>query len=535
MSFSINNPDPDPDKEQKADLSLCIICQEKNDEDLVEKPNSHEKTLESIKEWATYGERKYVRSRDKLSFYSLEDLKEKSSWHRSCYKNTVHSGMLKRAKERYERHLEGPNEMRRKSSITVEDSQQITRSKTIPYDKNVCFFCEGDAGYRQSLHSVLTSSAGESLRAAIEMSSNDKLRVKLSSAIDPSDAHAIDIKYHGKCWVNHVTSVLRRGKSQAPAVSTDQPVSHRASKAAAQIEFLTMVENTLRNGTILTMSKLQEGYESILEANNVENPTCTRKVLKQLIQNEIQGAEFHRPKRVNESERVTIKSTRDFAIQQSEGSIDVSDQEMKTLFEAAKFLRRSISQCKNWVFTGSFQDLNSNHLPQELYSFCRWLISGPSTDINASNKSNEIHKRAMSLAQTAVSMFLTDRQKSNTKSKVIKSSRDMPQQLAVGLALRQSIRSKEIVNMLHGFGMSVEYNRLLRIEAQIEQSVLERMNQHGGMYLPDNVDFAKDTHDGKHTLHGTAVAIYQKTDPRDTTPQIRLVNKLFQLLNISLI
>ena len=64
------DPDPDPDKEQKADLSLCIICQEKNDEDLVEKPNSHEKTLESIKEWATYGERKYVRSRDKLSFYS---------------------------------------------------------------------------------------------------------------------------------------------------------------------------------------------------------------------------------------------------------------------------------------------------------------------------------------------------------------------------------------------------------------------------------------------------------------------------------
>ena len=31
-------------------------------------------------------------------------------------------------------------------------SQQITRSKTIPYDKNVCFFFEGDAGYRQSLH-----------------------------------------------------------------------------------------------------------------------------------------------------------------------------------------------------------------------------------------------------------------------------------------------------------------------------------------------------------------------------------------------
>ena len=222
----------------------------------------------------------------------------------------------------------------------------------------------------------------------------------------------------------------------------------------------------------------------------------------------------------------------------SEVSIDDSDQEMKTLFEAAKFLRRYISQCKNWVFTGSFEDLNSNHLLQELYSFCRWLINGPSTDINADNKSNEIHKRAMSSAKTVVSMFLTDQQKSHTNSKVIKSSRGMPQQLAVGLALRQSIRSKEIINMLHSFGMNVEYNRLLRIEAQIGQSVLEHMNQHGRMYLPensvknrhlffaiDNVDFAEDTHDGKHTLQGTAIAIYQKMDPRDTTPQIRLVNK----------
>lgn len=138
--------------------------------------------------------------------------------------------MLRRAKERYERHLEGPNLTRRKSAEVAEDSHQMTRSKTAPYDKNVCFFCEGSAGYRQTLHNVSTSSAGESLRAAIQMSSNDKLRVKLSSAIDPSDTHAIDIKYHKKCWVNHVTSELRRGKSQA-AASTNE----RASKAAAQI------------------------------------------------------------------------------------------------------------------------------------------------------------------------------------------------------------------------------------------------------------------------------------------------------------
>ena len=223
----------------------------------------------------------------------------------------------------------------------------------------------------------MTSSAGESLRAAIDMSSNDKLRVKLSSAIDPTDACGIDIKYHGKCWVNHVTTVLHPGKSQAHTASTHQAVSQRASKAAAQIEFLAMVENTLKNGTIRTMLKLQEAYESILEANYVENPTCTRKVIKQLIQDEIQDeiqdGEFHRPKRVNEPERVTIKSTCDFAIQQSEDNpydsednpydsednpYD-SDQEIKILFDAARFLRRSINNCQNWVFTVSFEQQTS--------------------------------------------------------------------------------------------------------------------------------------------------------------------------------
>ena len=297
-----------------------------------------------------------------------------------------------------------------------------------------------------------------------------------------------------------------------------------------------MIENTLRTGTILTMSEVQEGFESTLEANNVQDPTCTRKVLKQLIQSEIPDVEFHRPKKVNESERVSIKSTRNIAIQQSENaSIGDRHEEMKTIFDAATLLRKSINQCKNWVFTGSFEDLNSEHLPQELYSFCRWVLHGQNTEINGEQKSNETHKRAMSLAQTVVSMCLTDRQRNNKKSKVIKSTREMPQQLAVGLALRQSIRSKEIVNMLHGFGMSFEYNRLLRVEAQIEQSVLQRMYQHGGVYLPqdfvknrhvffaiDNVDFAEDTPDGKHTLHETAMAIYQKTEPGDKIPEIRL-------------
>ena len=76
--------------------------------------------------------------------------------------------------------------------------------------------------------------------------------------------------------------------------------------------------------------------------------------------------------------------------------------------------------------------------------------------------------------------------------------------------------------MLHGFGMSAEYNRLLRVESQIKASVLRRMEENNGVFLPanivegrpvffaiDNVDFAEDTYDGRRTLHGTAMASFR--------------------------
>ena len=65
-------------------------------------------------------------------------------------------------------------------------------------------------------------------------------------------------------------------------------------------------------------------------------------------------------------------------------------------------------------------------------------------------------------------------------------------------------------------GTSVHYKWLLRLENRIGSTVLEKMNENGGYFIPDdfvkgiytffavdNVDFNEDTPDGKRTLHGT--------------------------------
>ena len=90
-------------------FKLCIICQTQTDEELVEKPVSHKKLFDAIQERPHYGDVKFAEVRSFLKGFPFEEL---VSRHRTCYQETTHSGMIKRAKERYERELCGPNEAR---------------------------------------------------------------------------------------------------------------------------------------------------------------------------------------------------------------------------------------------------------------------------------------------------------------------------------------------------------------------------------------------------------------------------------------
>ena len=93
--------------------------------------------------------------------------------------------------------------------------------------------------------------------------------------------------------------------------------------------------------------------------------------------------------------------------------------------------------------------------------FYRWIRQGTKHEFSAGEKSQEVFNRAMALSQTTVSMCLTKRQVKNKKADVVRSSSEMPWQLAVGIAEHQAMRNKQLITMLHGFGISVDYNRIL--------------------------------------------------------------------------
>lgn len=91
---------------------------------------------------------------------------------------------------------------------------------------------------------------------------------------------------------------------------------------------------------------------------------------------------------------------------------------------------------------------------------------------------------------------------------------------------------KQIINLLHGFGMSIEHNRLLRLETQsankrASENSCERVLTYWHRLWPpyllrrhfffvvENEDFQEDTPNAKRTLHATAIAIYQRSHPSD--------------------
>ena len=64
------------------------LSKEKKNENLVEKPEAHQKVRVLIEEWSKDGNLQYTGAWNKLRFTSVQELEDgRASWHRSCYKD----------------------------------------------------------------------------------------------------------------------------------------------------------------------------------------------------------------------------------------------------------------------------------------------------------------------------------------------------------------------------------------------------------------------------------------------------------------
>ena len=115
---------------------------------------------------------------------------------------------------------------------------------------------------------------------------DDKLKVRLSAAMNPSDAHAIVVKYHAISWSKNVTNVLRKCSS-----SEDHSEREAAcvSSVATEVEFIQVLREALSQGNIYSMSTVEDVYKSIGEGNGMNaSDVMSRRKLKQFIDIELE-------------------------------------------------------------------------------------------------------------------------------------------------------------------------------------------------------------------------------------------------------
>ena len=85
------------------DFRLCILCQKKKEDSLVENPVSHERLLKFVEEKNRYGDSHFSAYWCNLQDYTAQQLALcNATWHRTCYQEATHAGKLKRAKDKFE-------------------------------------------------------------------------------------------------------------------------------------------------------------------------------------------------------------------------------------------------------------------------------------------------------------------------------------------------------------------------------------------------------------------------------------------------
>ena len=153
-------------------------------------------------------------------------------------------------------------------------------------------------------------------------------------------------------------------------------------------------------------------------------------------------------------------------------------------------------------------------VPESLFMLISLLCSGYQEEFQESH--DDVKTRILSICQDII--FLSSRGHKLT-----------PKHIGIGLTVHQATRSKQLVQLLHAAGHSVNYDTVLRMDNTIANDVLERYRESGNVFVPrnftgttdpagytrfavDDIDINEETLNGMGTFHATQVAAFRRKE-----------------------
>ena len=292
---------------------------------------------------------------------------------------------------------------------------------------------------------------------------------RLNNAISPSDAHAIDVRYHKVCWTRHVFHVLRDDAcNQAKSTETALPM-----QIPCLIELINLVDFQTQNKAYIPMDVIEKTYISMLGGSDEVQkhiPTLTRQWLKDKILSELPTVKSVRQKDRRKSAVLYCpKACEEDMVYCSLMKNDNSEMENTMMIhKTAKLVRNSITKfVREEKETGTITVSSTrDDIPTDLYCLIRWILVGSEEQLQTEIRRRTVDRSALTICQNIMYAFKTRRQMQHIPKKASNTFRtpqlrENPQVVGLALTVHHDTRKKMLIDLLHAQNYCVSYSSTL--------------------------------------------------------------------------
>jgi len=500
------NTDPGPSK-FRTDWSKCCLCQKKKSEELksprAQQPQEHDgytMIATNIPLFHAINEMPIVLDPARLDDGGgIEETlrRNKAQYHQSCrlmFNNTK----LERARKR-----------RAESAQPVECQTKLRRTSL---EGQTCFICDKEAPSSE-LRQVMTMNLNNRLNECAQTLNDGKLLARLSDG----DAIAQELKYHFACLTdlyNRERTYLRATKRLEQERAPEEDAHPQAFS-----ELVTYLVETTRSGegpAVFRLADIVHLYAQRLEQLGVDAPAVNSTRLKEKLLSEIPELEVHKQGR-----DVLLAFQKDVGFVLSEASDYYS--EAIILGKAANILRRHMLDHKS-TFDGTFHEgCIEQAIPLTLLQFVAMLKHG--ADIKSQLRFGA-SKTDLAIAQL-LQYNCYARYKEGAATHRHSKDRETPFPVYMGMSVYTKTRKRKLVEMLNEHGISISYDRVLQISAQLGDATVSKYVEDGVVCPPvlrkglfttsamDNIDHNPTATTATTSFHGTSVSVFQHPTKED--------------------
>ena len=514
--FDIESEFPSPSTNVQlvtiTDWKLCLICQEQKEESLTCPSQSKRKDVgsgysslaENLIRFHELGQLPiHLERLDEGNGIEMAMVANSAKYHQSCrlqYNNTK----LQRAQKRA---LTVSSEDHSVYNTCKYMRSQTTDSSILQTD--VCFFC-GKLPGTSGLHEAATFQVNERVKACAVLLEDTELLAKLSTA----DMVALQAKYHTKCLV----SLYNRARKAKAEGHTD--INETEALSGIALAELVMYIEEMRQldeerAPVFKLSDLAQLYTSRLEQLGVklDVKVHTTRLKQRLL------TQFTDMKAQKKGRDVLLAFEDDIGNALAKACELDSDNKAIHLARAANIVRNHMFG-KSKSFSGFPIGCQKESVSPLLLALVNMILEGPSIK----EQSEDTTPAALSIAQLLKFNSIKHRRTQDPSHSVIvkhMTAQETPIPIYIGLMLHAHTCKKELVNRLNHLGISISYDRVLRISAEIGNRVCEQFHREQVVCLPklrnsvftsaavDNIDHNPSSTTSKESFHGTGISLFQ--------------------------